>query len=746
MISEYKCINGIVKKIRSCNYSLIDEAIEDLINLNSRKAFNRFLKNTLIDKKGVLWVNPKFVVTGPTQPAMDYAFWEIIGNTPNKILLENGIDRNKRKTIRFKRHKSIAYWTHGIHKFPKGILNFKNLQRLYLGYCNIDSITDEIFKLSSLKELTCNSYDLKNLPTSIGKLVKLTSLDLRNCSLKKLPDSLVNLKLLTKLNLSDNSLKKLPDSFGNICQLKELNLSSNCLKSIPKSIDELINLEELDLSFNEISHLKNIFSLNALKNLDISSNKINKLPKKVEKLQSIKSLKLNYNLGCIEIDSGLSKLNNLSYMSFYGSQATPRLSRKEFKNRNDINQYFKKIRRYYKEPHDDLIYVKPTPYSCNSYSNKPKKSPYKKNIQNQINFVRELIFSRDNNNFIAGINILENIDDINVFIGSTENYFYIDSTGYLVCHYDKNNKLAFIKLLNLYKRRNLNFKNFKIDRIKELSIHVPKKKDELFDELLIFKNLTKLKLLDIDSTDCFKFEIFSQIENLTISSSTFFDFNISKDILPKLQTIVFTFCEIDKITITNCENLIDFRSANGRYFNDGRSLIKYFKVVNCPKLNEIHLLTKSQDLSYFEVTNAPNLTFLKIIANLDLCKLVVNSTQYLKKIILKECCLTSLPQFVKESTLCEFLDLENNKINEDSIDFKGLTSILDLNLNKNKFTALPSSIYNLKKLKSLAISGQIKLIDHKIRNLKQLKGIFLGWNDNTLRKHYFLLKNLKDIR
>ena len=45
MISEYKCINGIVKKIRSCNYSLIDEAIEDLINLNSRKAFNRFLKN-----------------------------------------------------------------------------------------------------------------------------------------------------------------------------------------------------------------------------------------------------------------------------------------------------------------------------------------------------------------------------------------------------------------------------------------------------------------------------------------------------------------------------------------------------------------------------------------------------------------------------------------------------------------------------------------------------------------------------
>ena len=33
-----------------------------------------------------------------------------------------------------------------------------------------------------------------------------------------------------------------------------------------------------------------------------------------------------------------------------------------------------------------------------------------------------------------------------------------------------------------------------------------------------------------------------------------------------------------------------------------------------------------------------------------------------------------------------------------------------------------------------------------IANLKQLKEIHLGWNDNTLRKHFFLLKNLKDIR
>ena len=91
------------------------------------------------------------------------------------------------------------------------------------------------------------------------------------------------------------------------------------------------------------------------------------------------------------------------------------------------------------------------------------------------------------------------------------------------------------------------------------------------------------------------------------------------------------------------------------------------------------------------------------------------------------------------------MDLENNKLNEDSTDFKGLTNLLDLNLNKNKFTTVPPSIYDLKKLKSLAISRQIKTIDQNIKNLKQLKEIHLGWNDNTLRKHYFLLKNLKDI-
>ena len=404
----------------------------------------------------------------------------------------------------FERHKSIAHWTHGMDKFPDGILNFKNLQRLYLGYCNIDSIPDGISKLSKLQELTCESHDLKKLPTSIGKLEKLRLLNLNYCSLEKLPDSFANLKLLTILNLSNNSLKKLPENFGNISLLKELYLSGNCLKSIPKSISELINLEVLGLSSNEIAHLKNIFSLNTLKKLNISSNKIIKLPQEIEKLQTLESLNVNNNPGYIEMDSGLSKLNNLSYLSFFGSQATPRLTRKEFINRNDINQYFKKIRRYHKEPHDDLIYVKPTPYSWNSYSNNPKKSNYKKDLQNQIDFVSELINSRDNNNFTAGINILENIDDINVFIGSTKNYFYIDSTGSLVCNYDKYNKLAFIKLLNLYKRRNLDFKNFKIDRIKQLSIHVPKKKEELFDELLIFENLTKLKLFDMDSSDCFR--------------------------------------------------------------------------------------------------------------------------------------------------------------------------------------------------------------------------------------------------
>ena len=744
MISEYKRINSIVKKIRSCNYTLIDEAIEDLIDLNSSKAYNRFLKNTLIDKKGVLWVNPKFVVTGPKQPAMDYAFWEIIGNSPNKNLLANNIYRSRTKTIRIKRHKSIHHWTHGIDKFPKGILNFKNLQRLYLGDCNVDFIPDGICKLSNLKEFTCSSYDLKKLPKSIGKLEKLISLNLNYCSLKKLPDSFANLKLLKILNLSGNNLKKLPDNFGNISLLKELYLSDNCLKSIPKSISELINLEVLDLSDNEISHLKNIFSLIALKKLNISSNKIKKLPQEIEKLQILESLKVNYNSICIEMDSGLSKLNKLRYMSFSRSEATPRLTRKEFINRNDINQYFKKIRRFHKESHDDLIYIKTPPYIWRSYSNKSKKSRYKKDIQNQIDFVKELINSRDNNNFTAGINILENIDDINVFIGSTKNIIYIDSNGCLVCNYDKYNKLAFIKLLNLYKRRNLDFKNFKIDRIKQLTIHVPEKKNELFDQLLIFENLTELKLFDIDSSDCFKFEIFSQIENLTIASSTFFDFNISNDILPKLKTIVFKSCEIDKITITNCENLI-YVCSDGRSYYDERSLIKYFKVVDCPKLNEIQLLTRYQDLSYFEVTNTANLTFLKIKANLDLCKLEINSTQHLKKIILSDCSLTSLPQFVNESKLCEFLDLEDNKLNEESIDFKGLINLLYLNLNKNKFTTVPSSIYDLKKLKSLTISEQIKTIDQKIRNLKRLKEIHLGWNDNTLRKHYFLLKNLKDI-
>ena len=240
------------------------------------------------------------------------------------------------------------------------------------------------------------------------------------------------------------------------------------------------------------------------------------------------------------------------------------------------------------------------------------------------------------------------------------------------------------------------------DMINNLMIISPpaQKEEELFDELLIFKNLTSLTLSGIDSKDCFKLNVFSQIENLTISSSNFFDINISNNLLPKLKSIEFKSCVIDKIIFTNCKNLISIRSVGSDYHNE-RSLIKYFKVVNCPKLNEIQLLTSYNSLSYFEITNTPSMNFLNLNGNMDLCKLEINSTQHLKKIILSDCGLTSLPQFVKESKLCEFLDLEGNKLNEDSTDFKGLTNLLDLNLNKNKFTTVPPSIYDLKKLKSL---------------------------------------------
>ena len=79
---------------------------------------------------------------------------------------------------------------------PDEIYQLTNLTGLYLHHNKLESISEEIGKLTKLKFLALSMNDsLKSLPKSIGKLVNLIGLSLYGLhSLTKLPDSITKVK------------------------------------------------------------------------------------------------------------------------------------------------------------------------------------------------------------------------------------------------------------------------------------------------------------------------------------------------------------------------------------------------------------------------------------------------------------------------------------------------------------------------------------------------------------------------
>ena len=735
MESEHKQINQIIKLIRTCEYEAIDIAIDKLVDLKSDKALHRLLQNTVVDKRGILWVNPKFVVTGPRQPAMDYAFWQIIGKVPSRMLRKHGIFRDRIRTIRFKRHISYPHNYHSINKFPNGILNFKNLRLLDMGICNVSSLPDQIDRLSKLEQIICYSYCLDILPESIGRLSQLVTLDLGYCHLRKLPNSIVDLTGIKELRLNNNKIESLPAKFGNLTSLRELNLSGNELTEVPQMINQLSNLESLHLGGNKIDQITNIFDLSRLKNLSLSDNKINDIPNEIEHLESLISLNLNRNASDIKISSGFSNLEKLESMSFFGCNATPKLTRKEFNTRNHINQYFKKLRRFHQHTHDDLIYIKPTP---NSWSSSYRKTPgrrYKKEIQSKINEIKSLLRS----NFSEAIKLLKNIKDINVFIGST--HIRIGSSGELHFDYYLNKSATiFINLLNHYKKQKLDFKSLKLGKVRKIRLNLSQENQGVFEDLLIFKNLTALECDKIDSNSLFKSEIFKQINHLVINYPADLDIHITNYQAPELRSfkisegasrmtrIVFSeLPRLESVTINN-----SWRSKN--------LTVDYFKVSSCPNLSKIKL--SSRTLKYFELSQLTRLNHLDVEAKLDSCAVKTSDLPALQTIILAGCDLTSLPKFVKSSYSCEILNLFNNKLTGNLSEVSQLSNLSELDLRGNNYTNIPTTVYSLFKLTSLSIGANIKTVSEDIRNLTQLKTFVHGWNDKTCRKHYYLLRDL----
>ncbi len=789
----------IIKLIKSCDYDKIDSAINQLVISNKNKYYLRILENTFIDKDGILWVNPKYVVTAPKQSFIDYAFWQIIGSAPANVLTKVKINRSRKK-IRFRSYMSVLHHWHYIGKFPEAITNFNNLEELIIGDCDISFIPESIGKLNKLKSVTFHSKNLKSLPDSIGYLNELTELDLANCNLKYLPDSIGNNKNLENINLKSNCLSKLPNSFENIKALKNLNLSNNNFKVIPRSITKLPQLKSLYLNVNKIKFIgKEICNLKSLEKLNLNNNDLKKIPGNISKLCSLKELDFSFNKNLKKIEEGFSHLLNLEKILFLNcKQIFPKLTRKSFSNKNDINEYLRKLRRLYKKPFDDLPFKKKKPYysSYNHYRNKSerKKSNLNPDIQSQVEYISQFIDSNDPNKFSAGLNLLESTENAQIFDNAISGLEISESGDLYFQDRDwenRNKKLN--EIIALYKRNlekgivSEKFNPHKItaisiayffpddlnnlsvfNNLKDLSIEFKNQKLENLNNNNLNLNSFEIKSLfqnDSKFINEFKFLKSLKIENLKCST------DLSFNNLNSIEHIHIENSEIERVEISECTNLKEVNiQAQG---DSGETpFINQISIDNCVNLKLVKVsrtncnnlsFTKCSNLESLEITrskfkklNIERCTRIESVylndSNISQSTIFISDPASIKIINLKNCSVEIIPQFVLESVNCNKLLLQENLLNELPEEIIKLKSLKHLSLIGNKFSLFPNVLCKIKSLEILNLGWQsnnsingnsLKKIDPNIQNLTNLKSLTINWKETEVRKIRYLLKKVK---
>eukprot|EP01095_Lingulamoeba_sp_RSL-Kostka_P010709 TRINITY_DN390_c0_g1_i2.p1 TRINITY_DN390_c0_g1~~TRINITY_DN390_c0_g1_i2.p1 ORF type:complete len:592 (-),score=264.11 TRINITY_DN390_c0_g1_i2:85-1839(-) len=120
------------------------------------------------------------------------------------------------------------------------------VKQLSITYCNITTVPEKLYVLSSLEVCCLNNNKLTTLPKSMGKIYSLKCLDVSNNKIKSLPDELANLRQLQLLNIGNNSF---PDEPVPNC-LVEIDMFS-FIEGKLENWDELIQQEQLSREENE---------------------------------------------------------------------------------------------------------------------------------------------------------------------------------------------------------------------------------------------------------------------------------------------------------------------------------------------------------------------------------------------------------------------------------------------------------------------------------------------------------------
>jgi Leucine-rich repeat (LRR) protein len=184
-------------------------------------------------------------------------------------------------------------------KLPDEVLNFPNLNELYLQNAIVndwDTLFKKLGKIKNLKSLRINLGNLEYIPEAINNLKHLERLEIINVPLIDIDDRFTELTNLKYLSISNTELSFFPTDYQND-NLIVLALIMNRYNGIPEEIQNFKNLESFTFSGNIFysEDFPILCKAKKLKVLELEKCGLEQFPKELLCLPKLEMLFIGYN-------------------------------------------------------------------------------------------------------------------------------------------------------------------------------------------------------------------------------------------------------------------------------------------------------------------------------------------------------------------------------------------------------------------------------------------------------------------
>lgn len=143
----------------------------------------------------------------------------------------------------------------GLTEFPREIFALADtLEVLNLSGNALNSLPDDLHRLTHLRVLFCSDNRFTELPACLGRCTALTMVGFKANRIVDVPAAALPPQLRW-LILTDNRIETLPSELGERPALQKLMLAGNRLRSLPESLRHCHQLELLRIAANQLDEL-----------------------------------------------------------------------------------------------------------------------------------------------------------------------------------------------------------------------------------------------------------------------------------------------------------------------------------------------------------------------------------------------------------------------------------------------------------------------------------------------------------